>query len=127
VLDRTKTVNQMHGILLEFGISLPVGKAVITRLPAIISEHPLPPRLVAILDRLHAHFKYLDEQIAEIDKEMSRQLADDDLGATGNAVLKIMHSPTTDAALRNGVDDLSTAGSPHNSDSGKPRKASRIT
>jgi transposase len=80
IRDRTKTVNQIHGFLLEFGISLPVGNAVITRLPAVLAEHPLPPRLIAILERLHAHFKYLNEQIGEIDKEIARQLADDDLG-----------------------------------------------
>jgi transposase len=74
VRDRTKTVNQMHGFLLEFGISLPVGKAVIARLPAVLAEHSLPPRLVAILERLHGHFKYLDEQIGEIDKEMTPNL-----------------------------------------------------
>lgn len=31
VRERTKAVNQMHGFLLEFGISLPVGKATVTR------------------------------------------------------------------------------------------------
>jgi hypothetical protein len=45
-----------------------------------LAEHTLPPRLVQVLQRLHAHFKYLDEQIAEIEKELTRQLADDDLG-----------------------------------------------
>ncbi|MFK0380359.1 IS110 family transposase [Pandoraea sp. NPDC090278] len=80
VRDRTKTINQMHGFLLEFGVSLPVGKATITRLPAILSEHALPPRLVAIIERLRDHFQCLGEQIGEIDKEMARQLAEDDLG-----------------------------------------------
>lgn len=80
VHDRTKTSNQLHAFLLEFGISLPIGHAVIRRLPAILAEHTLPPRLVQVLQRLHAHFKYLDEQIAEIEKELTRQLADDDLG-----------------------------------------------
>jgi transposase len=80
VRDRTKTSNQIHGFLLEFGISLPVGHAVITRLPAVLAEHPLPPRLVTILERLHAHFKYLSEQIGTIDKDIARQLAEDDLG-----------------------------------------------
>jgi transposase len=80
IRDRTKAVNQIHGFLLEFGISLPVGQAVIARLPAVLAEHSLPPRLIAILERLHAHFKYLSEQIGEIDKEIARQLADDDLG-----------------------------------------------
>lgn len=80
IRDRTKTVNQMHGFLLEFGISLPIGMAVIKRLPAVLAEHPLPARLVAVLDRLHAHFKYLNEQIGEIDKDLARELAEDDLG-----------------------------------------------
>ncbi|KVZ47510.1 IS110 family transposase [Burkholderia ubonensis] len=80
IRDRTKTTNQMHGFLLEFGISLPVGQAVIARLPAVLADHSLPARLITILERLHAHFKYLSEQIGEIDREMVRQLADDDLG-----------------------------------------------
>ncbi|MGU7813023.1 IS110 family transposase [Burkholderia sp. AW49-1] len=80
VRDRVCTTNQMHGFLLEFGISLPVGHAVVRRLPAVLAEYRLPPRLVAILDRLHEHFKYLCEQIRDIEKELERQLADDSLG-----------------------------------------------
>jgi transposase len=79
VRDRVKTSNQMHGFLLEFGISLPVGRAVITHLSTVLAEHTLPPRLVAILEHLHAHFKYLSEQISAIERELVRQL-DDDLG-----------------------------------------------
>lgn len=78
--DRVKVINQIHGFLLEFGISLPIGLAVIRRLPAVLAEQPLPPRLVVLLERLHAHFKYLSEQIGELDKDLARQLADDDLG-----------------------------------------------
>jgi hypothetical protein len=37
------------GFLLEFGVGLPAGKAAITRLPALLDEHPLPPRLIVIL------------------------------------------------------------------------------
>lgn len=80
VKDRTGTINQIHGFLLEFGISLPIGQAVIKRLPATLAEHTLPPRLVAVLERLHAHYKYLDEQVCEIEKELRQQLADDDIG-----------------------------------------------
>lgn len=80
VHDRTKAINQMHGFLLEFGISLPTGLAIIKRLPAVLAEHALPPYLVSTLERLHAHFKYLDGQIGEIEKEIRQQLADDDLG-----------------------------------------------
>jgi transposase len=80
IRERTKASNQIHGFLLEFGISLPIGRAALRRLPAILAEQPLPPRLVQVLDRLQAHFKYLDEQIADIDKDLTAQLADDDLG-----------------------------------------------
>lgn len=73
-------MNQIHGLLLEFGISLPIGKAVISRLPAVLAEHSLPPRFVTTLERLHKHFKYLSDEIAGTEKEITQQLADDDLG-----------------------------------------------
>uniref|UniRef100_UPI003F496A5C IS110 family transposase n=1 Tax=Cupriavidus necator TaxID=106590 RepID=UPI003F496A5C len=80
VRERTQASNQVHGFLLEFGISLPVGHAVMKRLPAVLAEHALPPRLVAILERLHVHFKYLGEQIDEVDREIGLQLGDDAVG-----------------------------------------------
>lgn len=80
VRDRTKTSNQIHAFLLEFGISLPVGHAVLQRLPVILEQHQLPPRLLQVLERLRTHFKYLNEQIAGIEKELTAQLSDDDLG-----------------------------------------------
>lgn len=81
VRDRTKTANQMHGFLLEFGISLPKGLAIMKRLASILTEHELPVRLTVLLQRLHEHFCYLDEQIKALDKELASQLADDDLGS----------------------------------------------
>ncbi|NUT90379.1 IS110 family transposase [Pseudomonas corrugata] len=80
VHDRTKAANQMHGFLLEFGISLPKGLAIMKRLPSILAEHELPVRLTMQLQRLHDHFVYLDGQIKELDKELASQLAVDDLG-----------------------------------------------
>lgn len=80
VRDRTRACNQIHAFLLEFGVSLPIGDAAVRRLPAVLEEQRLPPRLVHVLQRLHAHFKYLSEQIAAIEKELMAQLADDDLG-----------------------------------------------
>lgn len=38
VRDRTKTANQMHGFLLEFGISLPRGLAFMKRLPQALNN-----------------------------------------------------------------------------------------
>jgi transposase len=80
VIDRTRTINQMHGFLLEFGISLPAGKTGVVRLPELLSFHSLPAQLVAILKRLHEHFKHLQRQITELDGELAQQLADDDVG-----------------------------------------------
>jgi len=81
VRDRTKTANQMHGFLLEFGVSLPKGLAIMKRLASVLADHELPTRLTPLLQRLHDHFKYLDEQIKALDKELTGQLADDDLGS----------------------------------------------
>ena len=81
VHDRTKTANQMHGFLLEFGVSLPKGLAIMKRLASVWAEHELPVRLTVLLQRLHDHFVYLDEQIKALDKELAGQLADDDLGS----------------------------------------------
>lgn len=78
VRERTGTINQIHAFLLEFGISLPKGPAIIHRLPAVLSGHDLPPRLAALLERLQAHFKYLDEQAEEIERELTAQLHEDE-------------------------------------------------
>lgn len=49
VRDRTATTNQIHAFLLEFGISLPKGPAIIKRLPVLLAEREteLPHRLAA--------------------------------------------------------------------------------
>lgn len=46
----------------------------------MLAEHTLPARLVGLIERPHAHVKYLDEQIDDIEKESGRQLREDDLG-----------------------------------------------
>lgn len=80
VRDRVKTSNQIHGFLLEFGISLPTGSAVIKRLPSVLAEHRLPARLMVLLERLHAQYKHLEQQINEVEEELARLLKADDLG-----------------------------------------------
>jgi transposase len=71
VHDRTKTANQMHGFLLEFGISLPQGLGHHEAFGERFGEHELPVRLTVRLQRLHDHFAYLDEQIKALDKELA--------------------------------------------------------
>ncbi|MGO4305929.1 IS110 family transposase [Cupriavidus sp. RAF12] len=82
VAERTATANQIHGFLLEFGVSLPVGTLAITRLPALLDSPAvtLPPRLISLLLRLHRRYGLLSEEIAQLDSELKRQLDEDEAG-----------------------------------------------
>ena len=78
VAQRTGVINQVHAFLLEFGISLPRGQAILRRLPAVLAEHALPPQPGALLERLRSHFQYLDEQVGQIERELCLQLREDE-------------------------------------------------
>ncbi|HBC3235043.1 TPA: IS110 family transposase, partial [Escherichia coli O146] len=78
IRDKVKTTNQIHGFLLEFGISLPTGDAVIKRLSLVLAEHEIPEYLSRLLVRLHTHYLYLVEQIAELESELSQSINADD-------------------------------------------------
>jgi len=80
--SRTAAINQVHGFLLEFGISLPIGNTAIQRLPARLEQHQqdLPPRLVAVLMRLYAQIQHLNREIKDIEAELGRQLKEDEAG-----------------------------------------------
>lgn len=80
VIDKVKTTNQMHAFLLEFGISMPIGTAVIRRLSEVLAENTLPPYLERLLIRLHAHYLYLVEQITEIEAALEQELSRDETG-----------------------------------------------
>ncbi|EPI4694150.1 IS110 family transposase [Morganella morganii] len=80
VRDKVKTTNQMHAFLLEFGISMPIGTAVIRRLSEVLAENTLPPYLERLLIRLHAHYLYLVEQITEIEAALEQELSRDETG-----------------------------------------------
>jgi transposase len=81
VTERTATINRIHGILLEFGVVVPMSKATLRRLPDAIALHDLPSRLLQIIQRLHEHYKYLDAQVVEIEKELIAQLHEDENAA----------------------------------------------
>lgn len=53
------TTNQMHGCLLEFGVSLPRSIAVIRRLATVLEENDFPPYLAEALSRPHSQDIYL--------------------------------------------------------------------
>lgn len=78
VADKVKTANQMHGFLLEFGVSLPKGEAVIKRLSSVLADNLLPEQLVRLLLMLHEHYDYLLTQIHALDKKLEDCLLQDE-------------------------------------------------
>ena len=89
----------MHAFLLEFGVSLPKGKAVIRRLTNVLEENELPENLVRLLLRLHDHFVYLDEQIKDIEKILENELKSNDASKLLLTILGI--GPITASLLLN--------------------------
>jgi transposase len=43
--------------------------------------HDLPPRLVQLIHRLHAHYRYLDQQVDDIKRGLTVQLCEDENAA----------------------------------------------
>lgn len=76
IRQRVKTTNQMHAFLLEFGVSLPCGVAVIRGLASVLEENGFPPYLARVLSRLHSQYIYPVGEIDEIDKELKTHLAE---------------------------------------------------
>ncbi|MEO2228581.1 IS110 family transposase [Escherichia coli] len=86
IRDKVKTTNQIHGFLLEFGISLPTGDAVIKRLSLVLAEHEISEYLSRLLMKLHAHYLYLIEQITELESELNQSIKAD---ATAQRIMTI--------------------------------------
>lgn len=86
IRDKVKTTNQIHGFLLEFGISLPTGDAVIKRLSLVLAEHEIPEYLSRLLMKLHVHYLYLIEQITELESELNQSIKAD---ATAQRIMTI--------------------------------------
>jgi len=78
VIERTATINRIHGILLEFGIVIPLSKVMLRRLPDALAVHDLPSRLIQIIHRLHEHYRYLDQQVADVERDLTAQLREDE-------------------------------------------------
>ena len=80
VQDKVKTTNQMHAFLLEFGISVPRGAAVISRLSTILEDGSLPLYLSQLLLKLQQHYHYLVEQIKDLESQLKPKLDEDEVG-----------------------------------------------
>ncbi len=79
VQDKVKTTNQMHAFLLEFGISVPRGAAVISRLSTLLEYSSLPLYLSQLLLKLQQHYHYLVEQIKDLESQLKRKLDEDEV------------------------------------------------
>jgi len=82
VRNRNAVINQVHGFMLEFGIEYPKGRTTVTRLPRIVSEQEtvLPERLKSTFLRLYDNYRFLSQQIDNIEKEMKQAMEQDERG-----------------------------------------------
>ncbi|MFA0054300.1 IS110 family RNA-guided transposase [Vibrio echinoideorum] len=67
---QTAQINQVRGLLTEFGIIMPIGKAAVKRyLPLILedADNSLPDTFRQVISRLYEHLKELEEHIEQYD------------------------------------------------------------
>ena len=75
ITERTATVNQMRALLLEYGITVPIGRKVFERtLPRILedAENGLPDFMRALVARLRQRWLELDGQIDEMTRMLEQ-------------------------------------------------------
>lgn len=75
ITERTATVNQMRALLLEYGITVPVGRKVFERtLPDILedAENELNDVIRSLIMRLRERWQYLDVQIDDMSNLLSQ-------------------------------------------------------
>lgn len=74
VIERTAQVNQIRGLLAEFGVVIPVGlRSVEHKLPEILedAENGLSGASRALFARLFEHFRALNRQVKELELEIN--------------------------------------------------------
>jgi transposase len=82
IVERTAAVNQMRALLLEHGIAVPVGRALLARrLPDILTtaEHILSSRLQLLIQRLRTRWLALDVEINEMTRLLTEHAAESEL------------------------------------------------
>jgi len=80
VAERTACMSRIGAFLLEFGLSLPTGHSTMKRLFSWIGAQKrvsLPTSLLEELHKAHNHYLYLNEQIAEQDRKIVKQVEQD--------------------------------------------------
>lgn len=106
VIARTAQVNQIRGLLAEFGLIMPVGiRSIERKLPEILedAENGLSGASRALFARLLAHFRALDRQVEELEREINAWHRED----TGSQRLQAIPGigPLTASALVASIGD----------------------
>lgn len=79
IKERTARINQLRGLLREFGLNAPLGaNAFVKQAPTLIEEHhaELPDLLVTSLNTLLGDISRLDQQIRDSERHMARAAAE---------------------------------------------------
>lgn len=82
VTDRTRIINQIRGLLGEYGVVIPQGVAAVRRsLPLILedAENGLTPYFRALLNRQYQRIVALDEELAWFDAQLAIRGKDDEV------------------------------------------------
>lgn len=106
VTARTAQANQIRGLLAEFGLTMPVGiRSIERKLPEILEdgENSLSSVSRALFARLWTHFRVLDRQVEELEREINAWHRDDTASQRLQAIPGI--GPITASALVASVGD----------------------
>jgi transposase len=100
VIARTAQANQMRGLLAEFGLVMPVGiRSIERKLPEFLedAENGLSGVSRALFARLFEHFRALDRQVEELEREINAWHREDTASQRLQAIPGI--GPLTASAL----------------------------
>ena len=75
--QKTAQVNQIRGLLMEYGVVIPKGIKHMNTLTEILenNEEKLTPKAIVIFKQMHEQFKIYEQQIALYDKEIAQDVA----------------------------------------------------
>jgi transposase len=106
VIERTAQANQIRGLLTEFGLVIPVGiRSIGRKLPEFLedAENGLSAVSRALFARLFEHFRALDRQVEELEREINAWHREDTASQRLQAIPGI--GPLTASALVASVGD----------------------
>jgi transposase len=109
VFARTAQVNQMRGLLAEFGLVMPKGiQSLVKKVPEILedAENGLPGTSRELFSRLFSHFRELDRQVKELEGQIQAWHREDTKSRRLQAIPGI--GPLTASALVASLNDAGT-------------------